>query len=751
MIADAARAAAPRVAIVTPWFGEHLRGGAEQQAWQLAHQLARRGHDVTVLTTCSAGANEDWGRNALRAGTTRLGPLTVRRFRVAPRDRRAFERVNSILLGLRPSDLHPSVSPIGEDDARIFSEHNISSPSLDAHLVAEGAVYDHVLFLPYLYATTLSGLPIVADRAYLQPCLHDEPYAYLPAVAAVAHAARGLLFNSEGELALASRLFGPGILAKSRVVGEGIDVPSQDAPIPGHVGSFVPSRERYVLYLGRQDAGKNVPMLVGAFGEFRRRQAASPLRLVLAGERPVSYGDVAKGIVDLGPVGEAEKRALLQHARALVQPSTSESFSRVIYESWLASRPVVVHTGCLPTATAVERSGGGFTADTTAAWSAALERIEYTAADELDRMGRLGRSYAETVSAWPSVIARYDEIFASTPIAAAMEPLCVVQTIADGLPHGARYYADALARSLAARGIAVLDDPLGNASPGGLVTIRHMTAKRDAGRWGDAEIVIYHAVDSALRSIDEPAREATARSARDAYAAAPAVRDALAVAGVPAPFLPICVDPRSWDEQPDLSLVGALRDGKQHLLYAGPIIAKDDCDDLLILFLNYLTLEREARLSIVGSGEIDDRVFAHLYTEVRRVEIEDRVLIARELSGPQSQAVFRTADVFISLDRREGYGLELLRAMWFDVPILTAATATSREIAGDSGLLLHDRSDLFAVAVLAQILATDATTRKAVIAKQRLARERFSATASVDAVVASLVERRPTLEPTEAS
>ncbi len=31
------------IAIITPWFGKELKGGAEQQAWQVATRLVKRG------------------------------------------------------------------------------------------------------------------------------------------------------------------------------------------------------------------------------------------------------------------------------------------------------------------------------------------------------------------------------------------------------------------------------------------------------------------------------------------------------------------------------------------------------------------------------------------------------------------------------------------------------------------------------------------------------------------------------------
>ncbi|MFZ1125020.1 MAG: glycosyltransferase [Candidatus Baltobacteraceae bacterium] len=747
--------AAARIAVVTPWFGPDLRGGAEQQSWQLASQLTARGHPVDVLTTCCAGFNENWASNGLRAGIERRGLLTIRRFRVQKRDWRAFERVNAILISLGSSDLRRGVSPVSDEDARLFYENNINSPGLCAYLEAEGRAYSHILFLPYLYGTTLSGLPLVADRAYLQPCLHDEAYAYLPCVAEVVHAAKGILLNSEGEYELALRLFGPGIAKKSIVVGEGIDVLGEPAAFSGQIGSFVPSRERYVLYLGRQDPAKNVPMLVRAFAEFRRRQPASNLRLVLAGERPVSYGDAEKGIVDLGPVNESEKATLLLHALSLAQPSRSESFSRVIYESWFFGRPVVVHSKCMPTATAVVRCGGGLTADSMPEWVDALERIDFSSRERLDRLGRLGRAYAEIVSSWPTVIGRYESLFKADgdppPAGSGQAVRRAVQAIAWGAETTARPYANALAQALNRSGIETIELSTAAAAEHEGPVIWHQTTAAAAILPRDATTVIYHAANPLAAARTIPYQNGTRVAfERNLFASSPAALLELEKKGVNgARFLPICVDPRQWDETPDVPLISALQDGSQNLLYAGPIVSLECLNQLLIVFLNYLTLEREARLTILASGTIDEEVYAQIFDQLRRLELLDRVLVARELAPRQFQAIFRVADAFISLDESESLGLEILQAMWFDIPVIAYPTAAARRLAGNSGLLVYDKSDLLAIAALAQIVVTDTGVRATVIAAQRRARERFDESRVVEAILKSFEARREPPEPAQ--
>src|ERR1700709_38759 len=70
-----------KLAIVVPWFGRDLKGGAEQHAWQIASRLARRGHEVEVLTTCCRAHQDDWNTNHLPAGSTKeVEGFTTRRF-----------------------------------------------------------------------------------------------------------------------------------------------------------------------------------------------------------------------------------------------------------------------------------------------------------------------------------------------------------------------------------------------------------------------------------------------------------------------------------------------------------------------------------------------------------------------------------------------------------------------------------------------------------------------------------------------
>ncbi|MGH9943331.1 MAG: glycosyltransferase family 4 protein [Pyrinomonadaceae bacterium] len=402
------------LAIVIPWFGAKLIGGAEQQAWQLAARLTARGHSVEVLTTCGRSFQDDWSHNHHAPGLTIERGVHVRRFPVEARDAEKFDAVNRRLLALAPEDLRSGVCPVPEKDARVFVAENVKSSALLEHLRARRDDYRAFVFLPYMFGPITQGLPLVAERAYLQPCLHDEPQAYFPQVAALFRAARGLLFNSEGERRLALRLYGPGIFRRARVGGEGVEPTTCS---PEEIERALPAKLRgapFVLYLGRRDPTKNVALLARAFARFKASTPGSELRLVLAGPGELSFNDTQAGIHDLGLVGEDVKAALLARARALFQPSRRESFSRALLEAWLAGRPAAVHRKCMATASAVAESGGGWVAADEAEWAALFSRVAAADETQLRDVGASGQIYAARAGDWEHVLDRYEEIFGLT-------------------------------------------------------------------------------------------------------------------------------------------------------------------------------------------------------------------------------------------------------------------------------------------------------------------------------------------------
>jgi hypothetical protein len=282
--------------------------------------------------------------------------------------------------------------------------------------------YSAFLFLPYLYGCVLNGLPKVKNRAFLQPCLHDEVYAYLPEVAQIFYEAKGLLFISDGEAQLATKLYGPAIISKSIVAGAGVEVGQQNYAAIDEVKNFVIKQNQFILCLGRRDVGKNTNLLVQAFINYKQNYSQTKLKLVLAGPGNESFENLEQGVIDLGLVAENEKEALLANCQALFQPSRNESYSRVLMEAWFYSKPVAGNSECLAVRVAIEKAQGGWLAATTEEWTTLFAKVDTLTTDSLNQIGAKGRAYAQENANWNKVIARYEVALGLVPQQVVAQP-----------------------------------------------------------------------------------------------------------------------------------------------------------------------------------------------------------------------------------------------------------------------------------------------------------------------------------------
>lgn len=769
-----------RIAIVIPWFGADLLGGAEQQAFQVSTRLAARGHNVEVLTTCNRSFYTDWSNNDYAAGARQENGLTIRRFPVESRDQQAFDSVNAKLLSLDQSTLRRGVSPLTADETNTFIQENIKSSALLNYLRGERETYDCFIFLPYMFASAVVGLPLVADRAWLQPCLHDEPQAYLPDVAELFRQARGLLFNSEGEFELALNLYGPGIYSRSTVVGEGIERATHE---PEQLESALPRRlhgKRFVLYLGRRDRTKNTDLLMRAFAHFKREQSASELQLVLAG--PGTERFEADHVLDLGLVTDDTKAALLARARALVQPSQNESFSRVIMEAWIRGRPVIAHRECLATAMAVERCGGGWLAASELEWAQIFERVESLSDEELAEMGAKGHTYAADQADWETVIDRYENLLAadshrqvsphavSAPRSRAIHQLLPDFAYGDAISNHARTIRDHLrafgyeSEIFAKRRDARVElecsmfDEKQPAPTDGLLYHHSIGSELTAFAVAHCgpKCLVYHNITPhtfftqyrpGFAWMLETGRAHLSRLAPhfpisvgvSAYNAAE-----LGACGFREPgVLPLIIDPDRWDIAAEEEIMIRLQDGRTNLLFVGRVAPNKQQDQLVKQFAHYRRLDPSARMIIVGEGSASDYYFRDLQAITKDLVLSRHLEITGQVTDAALLAYYRTAHLYWSASAHEGFGAPLIEAMWFDVPVLALDAAAVAETLGAAGMLFTKDETPSAVAARAYQLIRDKELRARVIAAQRKRRINFTS-ASVSSSLYRLTEQLTT-------
>lgn len=387
-----------KLAFVIPWYG-NIPGGAESECRSMVENLKKYGIKVEILTTCVKEFLSDWSTNFYKEGTYELNGVNIRRFKVRYRDTVLFDTINYKLI--RNLDVSP-------EEEQIFIREMVNSPDLYSYISEHGEDYDYFLFIPYMFGTTYYGSRIHPEKSILIPCLHDESYAYLDIYREMFENIKGLIFLSEPEKILANNLYN--LNNRQAVLGGGIDV--DFVYDPDRFREKYGIKNEFILYAGRKEAGKNVPLLIDFFCRFKRHNK-NELKLVLIGSGTTEIPSEYKSdIIDLGFIPIQDKYDAYSAATFLCQPSLNESFSIVIMESWLCKSPVLVHSDCAVTKNHCIKCHGGLYFSDYCEFEGCVDfYLENPKTRKI--MAEYGMSYVTENFSWDKIVKKYTEFLGS--------------------------------------------------------------------------------------------------------------------------------------------------------------------------------------------------------------------------------------------------------------------------------------------------------------------------------------------------
>lgn len=338
----------------------HPLTGSGQYTLGLIETLPRIGR-VPASPAPTNGAPPTRGPDAARAGPAGSIPRAA----AQPAGLDPWLVVNRRVAGL-PSGWRVQVAPpralalagalgrpgrLANADKLLFEQ--VDLPRLAARLRAD------VLLSPYFAAPVRSTVPVVVTVHDLIPLLLPEyrgdwrMQLYLRLVSAGARRARLILADSACTRADVVRVLG---IPAERVRVVPLAVDARFRPLPEVVVRAVARRyglpDRFLLNIGGFDARKNLPRLVEAFAELRRR--GYPGGLAIAGRPPSApsalFPDVAGLVRRLGLEGavhfpglvpDADKIALYGACEVMVYPSRYEGFGLPPLEAMACGAPVV--------------------------------------------------------------------------------------------------------------------------------------------------------------------------------------------------------------------------------------------------------------------------------------------------------------------------------------------------------------------------------------------------------------------------
>ena len=378
-------------------YGDDIVGGSEAACRQFAEALTQAGHSVEVITSC-ARSYVTW-EDSYEEGTTNINGVLVHRLPVVqPRRPESFGPTDQWLMSENSSALrfeHERWARLMGPDVRGYRTWMIDNADR----------FDVAIFMTYLYSTATSGIPAVAGRipVVFQPTAHDEPPIRVPLFEATFRLADAFMFFTPEERDVVQKRFR--IDPVGNVIGIGIQMNppcSEPSKFRQHYGL---GEAPYLVYVGRLDPMKGVKQLCEFFVELKN-QYPSSLKLVLAGDPMVELPE-HEDIVITGFLEEPVKQAAIRGSLALVQSSFFESFSIVLCEAWVQSRPALVQGASTVLRGQAMRSNGAIPYEGYAEFEQAVMML-VDKPDLADELGANGRKYVEQQYEWTNVIANVE-------------------------------------------------------------------------------------------------------------------------------------------------------------------------------------------------------------------------------------------------------------------------------------------------------------------------------------------------------
>jgi phosphatidylinositol alpha-mannosyltransferase len=302
-----------RVGIVSP-YSYTYPGGVGRHAEALTAELCRQGHEVRLLAPYDP--DDRLARATHRGAAPEQRPLPDY---LVPLGRTVGLPMNGAVSNLA---LSPAVIPALRRELRDGAYDVVHVQEPNAPFVS-------------WFATELSHTPLVGTfHTYSRSLVANGVAANVATARRLYNKLHVRIAVSEAARWTAERFYG----GEYRIVPNGVDL---SAARP--TDRSLPRDQLELLFLGRAEARKGLPVLLRAFEALRG--AGVDARLTVAGATPAEVEPLlldVEGVEVAGRVDEEQKQRLLGRADLLVAPALGgESFGMVLTEAFAAGTPAV--------------------------------------------------------------------------------------------------------------------------------------------------------------------------------------------------------------------------------------------------------------------------------------------------------------------------------------------------------------------------------------------------------------------------
>jgi FkbM family methyltransferase len=163
------------------------------------------------------------------------------------------------------------------------------------------------------------------------------------------------------------------------------------------------------------------------------------------------------------------------------------------------------------------------------------------------------------------------------------------------------------------------------------------------------------------------------------------------------------------------------------IIFVGRIIESKGQYELIQAYLQFCKMYHQpSRLVLVGRQDGASAEYASkLENIIESSGLKAQIVLTGLVSDAERDAWYHAADIYVSLSQHEGFGIPLIEAMAFSVPVLAWPAGAIPYILNNSAQVLRSRDgDVVASAIMT--LAVDPSARAEIVLRQRETIERFA-------------------------
>ncbi len=129
-----------------------------------------------------------------------------------------------------------------------------------------------------------------------------------------------------------------------------------------------------------------------------------------------------------------------------------------------------------------------------------------------------------------------------------------------------------------------------------------------------------------------------------------------------------------------------------NILYVGRI-AENKCHHDLIEIYKIFTQMSDRDSKLILAGDITSKDYhKRLYELIYKYRLHNKVIITGKISDGDLIAYYKVSDVFLCMSDHEGFGVPLIEAMVFDVPVVAYDSSNIKNTLNGAGILFKEKN-----------------------------------------------------------